>query len=149
MGPVAADRVRAVAHWVNLSTPLGLLVAGAGRAQLRRGPNRTWIAEQCRGGLPSAGAFTIGSVVLVPGGRLDDLIRRTPRILDHEQVHVTQWALLGLSFLPSYVVALAWSRFRTGTNHGANIFEVRAGLSEGGYAVAPLRPTPWLRVNGR
>ena len=91
------DRVRAVANWVNLSTPLGLLVAGAGRAQLRRGPNRTWIAEQCRGGLPRAGAFTIGSVVLVPGGRLDDLIRRTPRILDHEQVHATQWALLGLA----------------------------------------------------
>lgn len=149
MGGVGADHVRAVANWVNLSTPLGMLIAWTGQARLRRGPNRMWIAEQYRGSFPRAGAFTVGCVVIVPGGLLHDLTRRIPPILEHEEAHATQWALLGLSFLPCYGVALAWSLLRTGTSHGANVFEVRADLRKGGYPDEPLRRPGQHRVNGQ
>ena len=37
-------QLRAIANWVNLSTPLGFAVALAGRARPRRGPAGLWIA---------------------------------------------------------------------------------------------------------
>lgn len=125
-----------MANWSNLSTPLGLLVARFGRADLHPGPMRLWVADNYRGPAPRAGAFTLGSVVLVPGGRLENLSRRIPGLVEHEKAHAAQWASLGLFFLPGYLLATAWSRARTGTNHGENIFEVRAGLLNGGYSLS-------------
>lgn len=136
-----AQRVRALANWVNLSTLLGLAVARAGGASLRRGAEWTWIAEGYRLGWPRVGAFTVGSVILMPDSTMEDLVRRHPRIIEHELAHARQWALcLGLPFLPLYLGAAAWSRLRTGTNHLANPFEVRAGLGEGGYGNDGLGP---------
>lgn len=143
-------RLRALANWLNLSTPLGLAVAKAGRARLRRGPDRMWLAEGYRPGFPRAGAFTIGSVLMVPGGKLDALVQEHPQIFEHELAHARQWALaLGLPFLPLYLAATAWSRLRTGNFHEANIFEVRAGLAKGGYPDTVNRPRSRPRISGR
>lgn len=132
--------VRAIANWLNLSTPLGIAVAVAGGATLRRGPDRLWIAEGYRWRFPKAGAFTVGSVIIVPANSLDALLARYPELIDHERGHASQWAIfLGLPFLPCYALATAWSRLRTGTNHGANPFEIAANLGKGGYQPAPKR----------
>ena len=42
------DRVRHVLNWLNLSTPLGLALAGIGGARLRRGPRRAIQADYYR-----------------------------------------------------------------------------------------------------
>ena len=53
------DRIRHLANWLNLSTPVGLLVAGAGGARVRRRPDGIFVAEGYRFAFPVAGAFTI------------------------------------------------------------------------------------------
>ncbi|WOP17323.1 hypothetical protein [Raineyella sp. LH-20] len=133
--------VRTVTNWINLSTPLGLALAAAGRCRIGRGPRGLWLAEGYRWGFPIAGAFTVGSVVIT-GGRFDEMTVRLPRLLAHEERHATQWsAWLGLPMLPAYLVAMAWSWLRTGDLASANAFEVRAGLADGGYREAvPGRP---------
>lgn len=145
------QRLRAVANWMNLSTPLGLVAARLGRASVRRGPHRLWIAEGYSLPFPAAGAFTVGSVVLICRGNLDDLESRFPDILEHERAHSRQWAAtLGLPFLPLYAAGALWSNLRTGTPHGANPFEVNANLAKGGYREASKRPLPRLRrLSGR
>ncbi len=79
-GPVSwPHRVRAVGNAVNLSSALGLAVAVAGRARVRRGPQALLLAEDYRLPLPRAGAFTVGNVVLVPRGTMADLEQTTTR----------------------------------------------------------------------
>lgn len=102
-----------------------------------------WLGENYGLRFPRAGAFTVGSVVLVRGHRLEEIEREFPDLIEHEEKHARQWAwCLGLPFLPLYLAATVWSRWRTGTNHGANLFEIRADLAKGGY-----RPVPRRRVN--
>ena len=125
-------RVRQVANVVNLSTPLGLALALAGRGTLRRGPDGLLVAHAVR--LPAkAPAFTVGNVVLL---RLDDAaLARRPRLLVHEARHATQYACcVGPLMLPLYGLAAAWSWLRCRDPSSYNIFEVRAGLEDGGYA---------------
>ena len=124
-------RLRQVANLVNLSTPLGLLLAVAGRARLSRGPDGLVLARGFR--LPArAPAFTVGNVVLL---RLDDdALARRPRLLVHESRHATQYAwCLGPVFLPLYAVAAAWSWLRWRDPARGNVFERLAGLADGGY----------------
>ena len=132
MGGVEARwRVRQVANVVNLSTPLGLALALAGRGTLRRGPDGLLLAHAVR--LPArARAFTVGNVVLL---RLDDAaLARRPRLLVHEARHATQYACcVGPLMLPLYGLAAAWSWLRCRDPSSYNIFEVRAGLADGGY----------------
>ena len=132
MGGVEARwRVRQVANVVNLSTPLGLALALAGRGTLRRGPDGLLVAHAVR--LPAkAPAFTVGNVVLL---RLDDAaLARRPRLLVHEARHATQYACcVGPLMLPLYGLAAAWSWLRCRDPSSYNIFEVRAGLADGGY----------------
>lgn len=136
----AAVRVRHVANWVNLSTPLGLGIARAGRARVRRGPERSYLADRYRWSFPAAGAFTVGDVVLSRHD-LDALAARRPTLVGHELAHSRQWAwCLGLPFLPLYVASMAWSWLRTGDRAARSVFERRAGLLEGGYADVPPRP---------
>lgn len=138
--PSLAQRIRAIANWLNLSTPLGLAIASSGGGILRRGPDALWVAEGYMWPFPKVGAFTVGSVVIVPRDSLDAIVARHPDLIEHERRHANQWALcLGLPFLPLYAVATAWSHWRTGTAHGANVFEIAASLSKGGYQPAPLR----------
>jgi hypothetical protein len=124
-------RLRQVANVVNLSTPLGLALALAGRGTLRRGPDGLLVAHAVR--LPAkAPAFTVGNVVLL---RLDDAaLARRPRLLAHEARHATQYACcVGPLMLPLYGLAAAWSWLRCRDPSSYNIFEVRAGLEDGGY----------------
>lgn len=130
-----AVRVRQVVNVLNLSTPLGLLLAIAGRARIERGPRGVLLARgyAARFPAPRAPAVTIGDVVLL---RLDDeRLARRPRLLDHEARHCTQYAFwLGpFGFLPAYLIASAWSWWHTGDFALANAFERRAGLVDGGY----------------
>ena len=125
-------RLRQVANVINLSTPLGLTLALAGRGTLRRGPDGLLLAHAVR--LPArAPALTVGNVVLL---RLDDAaLARRPRLLVHEARHATQYACcIGPLMLPLYGLAAAWSWLRCRDPSSYNIFEVRAGLEDGGYA---------------
>ena len=124
-------RVRQVVNVVNLSTPLGLLAALAGRARVSRGPDGLLLAKRFRLGVP-APAFTLGNVVLI---RIDDeTLAGRPELLRHEARHASQYACcLGPVMLPLYGLAAAWSWLRCRDPSSYNVFEVRAGLEDGGY----------------
>jgi hypothetical protein len=134
----AVDRLRQVVNVVTLATPLGLLLAAVGRAQLRRGPHGTIVAAGYGWSFPAprAPAVTIGDVILL---RLDDqALSRRPMLLSHEARHSVQWAcLVGVVGFPLlYGLASLWSWLRCRDLAVHNVFEVRAGLADGGY-VAP------------
>ena len=153
-GVSARHWVRAAWNLVNLSTPLGLLVAAAGRSSLRWGPELLLVAEGYRLPLPRAGAFTVGNVVLVPRALLAGVEATQPGTVDHEARHSSQYAwFLGLPFLPCYAAASGWSWLRTGDPWSRNWFERDAGLARGGYPENPAdnaglrRLGRWLRLN--
>jgi hypothetical protein len=130
---------RTIGNLVNLSTLLGLLLARAGRARLRGGPHGLLLAEGVALPCFSAGAMTIGNVVLTRG-RFADLVRALPRVLEHESRHASQWLRWGgLPFLAAYALASAWSLLRTGDRAAGNRFERAAGLEDGGYPDVPTR----------
>lgn len=121
--------MRQVVNLANLSTPLGLLVALAGRARVSRGPDGLLLAKGFRLRV-RAPAFTIGNVVVVD----DTMLGRRPRLLLHEARHATQYACcLGPVLLPLYLLAALWSWLRCRNPSSYNVFEVRAGLADGGY----------------
>jgi hypothetical protein len=130
--------VRRIGNLLNLSTPLGVLLATLGRARIHGGPHGLLLAERCRFPLFGAGAMTIGSVVLT-GGTVTELVDRLPRVLDHESRHATQWLALGLLFLPAYALGALWSILSTGDRAAGNPFERAAGLADGGYREARRR----------
>jgi hypothetical protein len=139
--PSRSARLRRVWNMVNLSTPLGLLVAAATRTKVVRGPEGLILGFGYRPRLPKAGAFTVGNVVLFRAGIAEVAAR--PRLLAHESRHATQWAQwLGLPFLPAYLVAAGWSVLRCGHPALRNPFEVRAGLADGGYRSPGHRSAP-------
>jgi len=145
-GLARRHRWRRRANLLNLSTPLGLLLARLGRAQVTPGERGLLLAEGYRLPFPVAGAFTVGNVLVTPG-RWEELLRTRPGLLEHEEAHTWHWLWCGgLPFLPAYGACLVWSLARTGDRAAANVFERRAGLAAGGYReVAPrrfLRPLP-------
>jgi hypothetical protein len=130
--------VRRLANWVNLSTMLGLVIAKVGRAELTGQGQGLWLATGYRFGFPVARAFTIGSVVITK--YTPEWMAERPRLFGHESKHATQWACcMGLPFLPLYVVAMLWSVAWSGDRGSHNVFEVLAGLEEGGYQRRPTR----------
>lgn len=133
-----ALHARRVANLMNLSTPLGLVVARLGGCRAARGPRGLHLADGYRPRFPYAGAFTVGNV-LIARRRWQEVRRTEPSLLRHEEAHSGQWALLGPLFLPAYTVAMGWSWLRTGDRASANWFEVRAGLDLGGYHRRPVR----------
>lgn len=137
--------LRRAANWANLSTPLGLAVARAGRARVRRGPRGLWLAEGYRLGFPVAGAFTVGNVV-VTAHDFSTLEEALPGTLAHEDEHAWQWmACLGLPFLPMYAAAMGVSFLVSGDRAAYNPFERAADLEAGGYLRTPHR---WARGRG-
>ncbi len=136
--------MRRVVNLVNLATPLGVLVAVAGGARLRRGPDGLVLAEHFRGKVPAprAPAVTIGNVVLLRMSAETAL--RAVGLLEHESRHATQYAFwLGpAGFVPAYLLASVWSWWHTGSFALRNPFETRAGLVEGGYVRLPTREHP-------
>lgn len=139
--------VRAVWNLLNLSTLLGLLVALAGRANLRWGPELLVLGENYRLPLPRAGAFTVGNVVMVPHGLMAGVEVVHPGTTAHEARHSWQYSwFLGLPFLVCYAVASGWSWLRTGDAWSRNWFERNAGLVRGGYIEHPADNTGLRRV---
>lgn len=121
----------------NLSTYAGRLLAAAGGARTRPGPDGLIYAVGYRRALPPAPAFTVGDVIVF---RSETSLRR-PRLLRHESRHAEQYAACGgLTFLPLYAAASLWSWARTGDPASRNVFERRAGLADGGYRERPVRP---------
>ena len=74
---------------------------------------------------PSSG-ITVGNVFLT--GRAEP----GAALLSHETVHARQWAVLGALTAPLYGLANAIA----GGDPTGNVFEIHAGLREGGYATA-------------
>jgi hypothetical protein len=134
----ARYRLRQIVNVVNLSTPLGLMIAVAGRARPERGPDGLLIARGYRLPVPPAPAFTVGNVIML---RLsDERLARRPHLLGHEARHATQYAFcLGVVMLPLYVVAAGVSWVLTRDFASRNVFERRAGLASGGYRERPVR----------
>jgi hypothetical protein len=131
---------RLVGNVVNLSTPAGLLVAVVGRAKIRRGPRGLFVGEGYSLKFPVASAFTIGSVITT-SRTWDELLRRNPRLFEHEERHTWQYLYcVGLPFYLAYGACLGWSILRTGDRAARNFFERQAGLAAGGYRDAPIRP---------
>lgn len=131
----AVDHLRRVVNVITLATPLGLLLARVGRAHLRAGPHGTIVAAGYAWSFPAphASALTIGDVILL---RLsDDELAGRPRLLLHEARHSVQWAcLVGVVGFPAlYGLASLWSWLACRNAAVRNVFEVRAGLSDGGY----------------
>jgi hypothetical protein len=132
--------MRAVGNLTNLSTPAGLLVAALGRSRVQRRPGGLFLAEDYRLRFPPAGAFTIGNVIIT-AGRWEDLERRFPDLLAHEEAHTWQYLYcLGLPYYLAYSACMGWSMVRTGDRAAANFFERQAGLVRGGYVERPSRP---------
>jgi hypothetical protein len=130
------NRRRALLNWLNGSTLLGLVLARAGGARLRRRSDGLWLAEGHA--LPGVRApFTLGDVLLHsrPGG-----FATRPRLLRHEARHAEQYARWGgLLFLPVYGVSALVSWVLTGDRASGNPFERQAGLGDGGYRTSPGR----------
>ncbi|THJ64917.1 DUF4157 domain-containing protein [Arthrobacter echini] len=128
-------------NWVNLSTPVGLVVARLSGCRVSAGPHGLLLAEGYRRKLPKARAFTLGSVVLLRGSVPHQASAGFARMLEHEARHTHQYAAcLGLPFLPAYALAAGYSLARTGDPASRNAFERGAGLADGGYTERPLRP---------
>lgn len=146
--PSAAQWARFGWNLVNLSTPFGLLVGWVGGTRMRRGPRGLVFAERYRYDFPRAGAFTVGNVVLTRR-TMDELEARVPGTLDHEDAHAWQYAaLLGLPFLPAYLLSAGWSWLRTGDPASRNVFERHAGLARGGYAEQPVTNAGFRTIGG-
>ena len=124
-------RVRAILNWLTLGTPLGLLISALAGCSASAGERGLYLATGYGWRVPTGAAFTVGNVVLL---RHERLLER-PRLLRHEDRHATQWAwCLGIIGFPIlYGAATLWSLLRTGTFYRRNLFEVRAGLQDGGY----------------
>jgi hypothetical protein len=142
-------RWRRRVNQLNLSTPLGLLVARLGRASVVPGERGLLLAEGYRLPFPVATAFTIGNVLLT-SGRWEELRKTRPGLLEHEEAHTWQWLwCAGLPFLPAYGVCVVWSWLRTGDRARGNVFERWAGLAAGGYDQTVALPSRTRRRNRR
>ncbi|MCP2340795.1 hypothetical protein [Actinomadura rupiterrae] len=138
----AVHRLRRIANWANLSTPLGLLLARAGtrpRAAPARGPEGLLLAGGYRLPVPAAPAFTMGNVVIARGDAAG--LAADPPLLAHEARHATQYAwCLGPVMLVPYLACAGVSLVVCGDAASYNPFERLAGLSDGGYERRPPRP---------
>lgn len=132
------QRTREVANWLNLSTPVGLLLAAGTGCRIARGERGIFLVRNYAPQLPRAGAFTVGNVVFFRAALSGPV--PYPRLLKHEETHSTQYALcLGLPFIPLYLAAAAYSWLRTADPASRNVFERAAGLISGGYRENPVR----------
>lgn len=134
-----AQWLRAVGNGINLTTPLGLGIALAGRARVRRGPRGLVLCDGYRLGFPIAGAFTVGNVITT-SSTWEQKLTEYPGLLQHEERHSWQYAYcLGVPFFFAYTACMGWSMLRTGDRAAANFFETSAGLELGGYRRYPKR----------
>jgi hypothetical protein len=129
-------RIRTVVNWVNLSTLLGLLVARIGGATRHRRGRGTYVCTGYRFGFPVASAFTLGSVITTKHD--SDWMESRPLLLQHEDRHCTQYAIL---VGPVMLLSVGISYLIAGDHSSYNPFERLAGLDDGGY------PRPMTRFS--
>ncbi|MDX6744416.1 hypothetical protein [Actinocorallia sp. A-T 12471] len=131
-------QLRQVVNIVNLSTPLGLVLARVGgHGVVRRTPDGLLLADGYRLPLPVAPAFTLGNVILFRDLRA---LEGRPRLLAHEGRHATQYAwCLGIVMLLPYLACVLTSLALCGDHASYNPFERLAGLEDGGYRKRRLR----------
>jgi hypothetical protein len=140
---------RTVLTAINGTTGVGLLIALAGGARIRRGRDGVLIAENWRRSIPPATCFTVGSVIMTRRTAEWLLADERAELFRHESRHAGQYAVLGPLFWPAYWVACGYSYAATGSWGVRNVFERHAGLTAGGYpAELPLRPW-WARFSRR
>jgi hypothetical protein len=133
----AGLRARQLANLANGSTLAGLGVATLGGARVARGVDGLFVGTGYRLPVPPAPAFCLGNVIVT---RLDGLVPWS-RLFQHEARHATQYAWCGgVAMVPLYLLAAAVSWTLTGDFGARNVFELRAGLADGGYTDKPLRP---------
>jgi hypothetical protein len=130
------------ARWnrVNGTTLAGLGLSTATGCRRSPGPAGTTIAAGYPLRVPAAACFVVGDVIFCHG---DAEWLRSPamhRVLEHEVRHTYQYARWGPLFWPLYFAGSAWSYALTGNFGVRNRFERNAGLADGGYADAPVRP---------
>lgn len=129
---------RQVVNWVNLSTPLGFLIALVGKASVQRSGRGTWLATGYRLRFPVANAFTVGNVIVT--GHDADWCAARPAVMRHEDRHCTQYAFcIGPVMLPLYAICAGISWVLSGNHASYNPFERLANLIDGGYAQPVLR----------
>jgi hypothetical protein len=136
-GPTFWLRVREVVNLVNGSTLAGLGVATLGGAAIARSVDGLFTGTGYRLPVPPAPAFCLGNVIVTRGDGIDP---GSP-VFRHEARHATQFAWCGgVVMIPLYLTAAGVSWVLTGDFGARNVFERRAGLSDGGYTDRPLRP---------
>jgi hypothetical protein len=136
MAMTAATRARR--NRFNGTTVCGRALARLTRCRCRPGPLGTTIAAGYPLRVPAAAYFVIGDVVFCHGSAQALIVR--PQLLIHELRHTYQYASWGPLFFPLYFASSAWSYLLTGNFGARNRFEVGAGLADGGYRDAPVRP---------
>jgi hypothetical protein len=134
------NRKRHILNNLNLSTFLGLLISkiiGGTTIQL---DNLIYINYGRKGKYKKAWAITIGDVVLAKQDRnCKECKSGTPhdladRILRHELKHSEQFAKFGgIIFLALYLFASIKSFIIYRNIWQGNIYEIQAGLEDGGY----------------
>lgn len=128
-------KVRQVANWVNGSTLAGVVLARWAGVPLAPGPRGVLVAFNYPRIFPAphAGAVSVGNVVLCRHSPAD--LPRIGRLLKHEEVHSTQWAVLWgpVGFIPTYFGMCLWSWLRCRNFYFKNPLEQWAGLTDGGY----------------
>lgn len=138
-------RVRMVLNWLNLSTPLGLLLAWLGGSTIVRRGRGTYLATGYRWPFPVATAFAVGCVIISKHEAAYFVGR--PRLLQHEDRHCTQYAfMLGLLMLPIYFGCAAVSWIVAGDHWSYNPFERLANLTDGNYL--PPQTRDWRKMFG-
>lgn len=144
VGMTAAARLVVEARLLPISAPaVGYGLLAGGRA---RWDHDLLTVSGIHGGLIPRHGFVTGSVYLTDM-RHDEL---SARLLAHERRHVAQWTALGLTLPFLYAAAdRAGPVLGLGTGPGGNVFEIAAGLEDGGYEpCTPLRRGhPALRRN--
>ncbi|MBD7995870.1 hypothetical protein H9639_11230 [Arthrobacter sp. Sa2CUA1] len=133
-------RLRRTVNLLNGTTAAGLVMGRTAGLRLRRGPAGILLAGGWTHRLPHAAAFTVGNVVIyrsrVSAAFEPSAAGSASPLLRHEARHTSQYAVLGWAFLPLYFAAAGISRLRSGDPASANIFEILAGLDDGGYRSA-------------
>jgi hypothetical protein len=125
---------------VNGTTYAGLALAAATRTPRQSGPLGTVIAANYPLRVPGALCFVVGDVVFCRRDAAWLLSSPARPILVHELRHTYQYARWGPLFWPLYFASSGWSYLVTGNFGVRNAFERGAGLADGGYADAPVRP---------
>ena len=119
-------------------------MAALGRATIARSVDGLFTGTGYRLPVPPAPAFCLGNVIVTRR----DAIEPGSRLFRHEARHATQFAWCGgVIMIPLYLAAAGVSWALTGDFGARNAFERLAGLADGGYAAAPLRPA-FRRLGG-